>query len=473
MPRTRGEVAELALALAGVRVPDRPMIRGHACPLDYLTHACVVGDEPRDCVVWANRGGGKTFYAALATMLDLVLKPGIEIMLLGGSLEQAGRMHAHLRSFFEREALLPFVKGRVTEKRIALENGSRATIAAASPTAIRGSRPTILRCDEAELLDRDLWTAAQLTPRSLRLENGVLVPAAIEALSTHHRAGGLMHDLIASARGDDPPRRLFRWGVLDVLERCADEHDCESCVLHEECRGRAKKPREGHVHIRDAVRSKKRVDIRTWRSEMLSQRPSRSDAVYPEFDAATHVAPFEVDTSDGGIAWYMGVDFGFRAPTAMLWGCVGADNVLRIVDERVEAEVTIARHCEAVRRSPWPLPSWMGVDPAGNQRSDQTGLSPITVLRRSGFAVRSRRTRLEDGLRAVRARLAPAVGGPTLLVHERCEQLIEAMRTYRFAESEGEAPAPAKDGPDHVADALRYLIVNLDASTPSKARAYW
>ena len=167
----------------------------------------------------------------------------------------------------------------------------------------------------------------------------------------HHRAGGLMHDLIASARGEDPPRRLFRWGVLDVLERCGGEHDCESCVLYEECRGRAKRSRIGHVHFRDAVRSKRRVDVHTWRSEMLSQRPSRSDAVYPEFEMSTHVAEFDVDTADGTLAWFMGVDFGFRSPTAMLWGMLSPDSVLRIVDERVESEVTIAKHCDAVRQA--------------------------------------------------------------------------------------------------------------------------
>mgnify|MGYP001794734828 CR=1 FL=1 len=470
-PRTRAALAAFLSETLGIHVPDAPMIRGHNAPLDYLAHSFLGEAEPRDCVVWANRGGGKTFYGAVATVLDLVFKPGVEVMVMAGSLDQAARMHTHLRGLFEQPPLQDLVEGKITDKHLRLTNGSRASILAASPTAIRGARPTILRVDEAELVDRELWTAAQLCVRSHTTPGGLVVPAAIEALSTHHRAGGLMHDLIMSTLHNEPVRRLFRWGVLDVLEQC-DDRPCDDCALLPECAGRAKSPRIGHVSVDDAARAKGRVDAQTWEAEMLSQRPSRSDAVYPEFDLEQHVADFPVRSDDGLLLWCMGIDFGFRAPTAMLWACLAHDDVLRIVDERVVSEVTIEGHAGAVRASRWPQPSWLGVDPAGNQRSEQTALSAISVLRREGFAVRARRVRMEDGMRAVRRRLAPASGPPTLLIHERCAQLIEALRTYRYAAPTSGSAAPAKDGPDHVVDALRYLIINLDTSSGAHAHAH-
>ncbi|GAB4520475.1 MAG: hypothetical protein Tsb0013_24090 [Phycisphaerales bacterium] len=470
-PRTRAALRRFVRESLGIEVPEAPMVDGHHAPFDYLAHCFFVDREPRDCVVWANRGGGKTFYGALATALDLVFKPGVEVMVMAGSLDQAARMHAHLRALFGVPPLDALVEGRITDKRLALTNGSRASILAASPTSIRGARPTILRVDEAELVDRELWTAAQLCVRSHTTDDGLVVPASVEALSTHHRAGGLMHDLIMSSVEESPVRRLFRWGVLDVLERC-DDRPCEGCVLWEECAGRAKAERTGHISVDDAVRAKRRVDGATWEAEMLSRRPSRSDAVYPEFDPDTHTAAFETDTSDGALRWCMGVDFGFRAPTAMLWACVAPDGVLRVVDERVVSEVTIEAHARAVREARWPQPAWMGVDPAGHQRSEQTALSSIAVLRREGFAVRARRVRLEDGLRAVRRRLAPASGPPTILIHERCRSLIDALRTYRYADPSSDAATPAKDGPDHACDALRYLIVNLDAGADTRGHAY-
>ncbi|MEM7755803.1 MAG: hypothetical protein AAF297_09235, partial [Planctomycetota bacterium] len=133
-----------------VRVPTTALVEGHAAPFDYVCHAFFDGGVPvestgasalpqvnaasPDCVVWANRGGGKTFLAAVATLLDLVFKPGIEVRVLGGSLEQAKRMHEHLRGLIEGSDVRTLVDGRVTDKRVRLTNGSRAEVLAQSQT---------------------------------------------------------------------------------------------------------------------------------------------------------------------------------------------------------------------------------------------------------------------------------------------------------------------------------------------------
>ena len=31
-------------------------------------------------------------------------------------------------------------------------------------------------------------------------------------------------------------RRLFRWGVMDVLAACGAEHSCKSCALWDDCK---------------------------------------------------------------------------------------------------------------------------------------------------------------------------------------------------------------------------------------------
>ena len=43
-----------------------------------------------------------TYERAIATLLDMVHKPGIQVRILGGSLEQSCRMHEHLRRMLER-----------------------------------------------------------------------------------------------------------------------------------------------------------------------------------------------------------------------------------------------------------------------------------------------------------------------------------------------------------------------------------
>lgn len=487
-PASADELHAWLAAEVGVEVPRAALIGGHAAPFDYVTHAFFEPGQggrtngTSDCVVWANRGGGKTFLGAVATMLDLVFKPGIEVRILGGSMEQSARMHAHLRRLFKAPTLAEMIEGRVTDRRLALSNGSSVELLAQSQASVRGTRVQKLRCDEVELFHPEVWEAAQLTTRSKRC-GGVMVRGAIECLSTMHRPHGLMHTLVGEARAGR--RRLFRWGVLDVLAACGDEHRCEGdgekpgCVLFPECGGRAKhRPGNaegaalGFVSVDDAARMKGRVSVATWESEMLSLSPRRTDLVLPEFDARRHVVeslPWEGDSSwPVRLTWVGGMDFGFRAPTVVLWGAVeeredGGVGRLWIVGERAEAGVVLAEHVSGIKASPWPVPEWLGVDPAGRAVNDQTGRSAVSVMRAEGLTVRTKRVRVSEGLGLIRARLRPADGsGPRLLIHRRCATLIKCLETYHYPEDDLESTEPVKDGADHAVDALRYLVQNLD-----------
>lgn len=488
-PRTPEQLrAWLRLAL-GIEVPAEPASSRATPtgPLAYLWHAFHEPPEGKpDAVVWACRGGGKTFYAALATVLDLHFKPGIEVKVLGGSLEQSQRLHAHLRRFFERRPLAHLIDGRMTDRRVRLLNGSRAEVLAQSPTSVRGARPQKLRCDEAELFDRDVWAAAQLAPRST-LIRGTPVHASIEALSTCHEPFGLMSELIASAANPSSEtqatraRRLFRWGAVDVLETCPPQRPCDRCSLWPECRARAKRG-VGHLRIDDAVAMKSRVSASQWGAEMLCLRPRRDDCVLPEFDESIHV----VETPPAGDrdqpagppdeppAILAGMDFGFRAPCVFLWAShEPASNTLHVIDEHTESRLTIARHIERIGTRPWPRPRWIGIDPAGNAAEAQSGVSHASLLRAAGYTVRARPSHIEFGLGLLRARLDPAGAPPRLYIHPRCGRLIESLTRYHYPPaSMTESVQPAKDGHDHAVDALRYLVLNLDAPGQTKLTNY-
>ncbi|MFI4855024.1 MAG: hypothetical protein ACIAQF_08630 [Phycisphaerales bacterium JB065] len=455
--------AWIASAL-GVVVPRHPLLSGSAAPFDYIRHAFFEDREPRDVVVWGARGSGKTFYAALATALDLAFKPGIEIKILGGSLQQSARMHQHLRDLLARPVLAPLVRD-LTDRRVTLSNNSTAEILAQSERAVRGSRPQKLRCDEVELFDPEVWQAAQFVTRSKHC-GGTPVHASIEALSTWHRPHGLMRRLVES---EDSARTLFRWGVIDVLERCPPESDCDSCILKPECAGRAKRA-SGHLPIDDARTMKQRADRASWRAEMLCEKPSRRSAVLPEFDADRHVVSEAPDPSEDrpGLRWLAGMDLGLRSPTVLLLAAVDEANTVTIVDEHCASGIVLAEHFERVIARNW-RPQWIGVDPAAAQRSLQTGLSDTQAMRRMGMVVRSRRLALDDGLRLIRARLAPAASLPTLRIHRRCVRLIESIEAYRYPEDQPDAP-PVKDGNDHAVDALRYLLAVLDGPSTTPPR---
>jgi hypothetical protein len=577
MPRSRDALRHWLRTVLGISVPTRSLIDGHSTPLDYLafsfledgmangrgerdahaapadhpTHILTPGvdggitlsvnpphdntdpyaDTPtRDCVVWANRGGGKTFLGAVATLLDLLYKPGIEIRILGGSLEQSRRMHAHLRRLVGGNILaaethdteapqdhdaprcgttaIAAMVSRLTESRLVLRNGSIVELLAQSHTSVRGTRVQKLRCDEVDLFKPEVWEAAQLTTRSATL-GGIHVRGSVECLSTMHLPHGVMHTIVKEAR--EGSRRLFRWGVVDVLSHCGKEHTClgapsaehpegePRCALWQECRGRAKRRTEaeaGHVTVADALAMKRRVPEPVWKAEMLCIRTRRSDSVLPEFDRARHIV---TDATGPGFArtatiarergvldaslrrtplrWVVGMDFGIRGDTAILWGAVDEHGTLWIVDERVVPDEPLVEHIThlgtglAREGAPcvtpehgWPAPEFIAIDPAGLARDQQTGLTNADLLRQAGLAVRAKRMKVHPGLIMVRARLAPANNDPPrLFIHERCTRLIESLERYRYPSENRETIEPVKgEGWDHAIDALRYLIQNLD-----------
>lgn len=481
-PQTADELHDWLLRHLSIRVVREAIVDGHSAPFEYLCHAFFEDRAPRDCVVWANRGGGKTFYAAVATLLDMVFKPGIEIRILGGSLEQSKRMHTHLRQLFSVEPLSELVEGRITERRIRLTNGSGVELLAQSQTSVRGTRVQKLRCDELELFDREVWEAAQLTTREMGGGAG-RVRGSIECFSTMHVPYGLMHELIDQSGAGGTPRRVFKWGVVDVLDACDDRHSCVSdegaCPLVAECAGMAKRrsrrPRgpgevAGHIGIDEAIGLKRRVGDEAWRAEMLCLRPQRSDCVLPEFDERVHVVGSIPDSARRGVC-VAGMDFGIRSPTVVLFAHVDPGGVLWVVGEHAQSDTALDEHVRVIMRND-PSPGWIGVDPAGRQRGLQTGISDVQAMRRAGLVVKDRRLGLHEGLRLIRARLRPASGGPRLYIHRSCTRLIDSMRKYHYPKDQPFTDTPAKDGHDHCVDALRYLIQNLDMGYTSREERY-
>ncbi|GMV25893.1 MAG: hypothetical protein AMXMBFR58_19240 [Phycisphaerae bacterium] len=502
-PQTRGELRTVVERLLDLEVDPDPIIPGHHNVLDYLEHTFFEGEPPRpllppaissdgqdpdptvqpgplavvDCVVWANRGGGKTMAGAIATLLDLLFKDGIQVRILGGSLDQSRRMHDHLRGFLERPALRRWVKGRITDRRITLVNKSTVELLSQSQTSVRGTRVQKLRCDEVELFDPMVWEAAQLATRSRRCA-GHWVRGAVECLSTMHLARGIMHRLVEQAAAGT--RRLFKWGLVDCLENCEPARPCESCSLLPECSGRAKRlPRSvpGHITIDDAITMKSRVTLETWEAEMLCLRPSRTATVLPEFDRSVHVVdsiPVPAADGEGKQTWVGGMDFGMRSPTVVLWGMLDEKGVLWIAHERSVSGAVLDDHIDAMLAPQRPRLRWVAVDPSGCSVNAHSGVSTTDAMARRGIDVRWQPgRRVLDGILLIRARLRPASGEPPrLFVHRSCETLIESLERFSYMPDEFSDKPDKTEGFDHAVDALRYLVQYLDTPRRSCSGSY-
>jgi hypothetical protein len=464
-PAGRAALHAYCKEFLGLDVPAKSLCDSHCSPLDYLWHTCQADGKqsPADAVIWANRGGGKTQLAAVATVLDAVHKPGCEIRLLGGSGEQSRRAYRYVVALLTR-AYPDLVDGEIRKSGCRLVNGSSIELMTQSQTSVRGQHIQKLRCDEVELFDPDVLTAAKLTTQS----KGVIRPA-MELLSTVHRPAGLMSEELAAARSRGSP--VFHWCLWETIERCLGRK-CSDCPLSPDCQGRARKA-VGYLRIDDVIQQMRRTSRATWEAEALCLRPSTHNLVFPDFDGSLHVRPFDFDPR---LPVYRAIDFGFVAPFVCLWLQRQADGVTFVFQEYVRSRATIDVHAAALKTlTPVEEDRVAGTycDPAGSAREGLAGSTQVRELASHGIVCRYRHSHILDGVDLIRRALRRADGRPMLYVSASCPRLIEALGAYAYAETPRAAQeVPLKDGVyDHLIDALRYYFVNVDHK-PAACRAY-
>jgi hypothetical protein len=478
----------------GLDVPDKKICPDHHSPMDYLWHsysadARLPPDDLRseahsrqfpardasrrkvtnrqcnaDAIVWANRAGGKTQLAAVATLLDCLFKPDCQVRILGGSGEQAGRMYEYLTGFLNR-GYGPLLAGRVLKGECHFVNGSAVEVLTQSATSVRGQHVQKLRCDELELFDKDVFAAAKFTTQST-----AGITAGMELISTMHRPYGLMHEVVTSAPTLGTP--VFKWCVWEVIEKCTDR-SCSGCRLWSDCQEKAKKA-DGYLKIDDCITQMRRASRPGWEAEMLCKRPSRQNVVFDEFDAAVHVHAMDYDPN---LPLYRTLDFGFVNPFVCLWVQVDGAGVVRVIDEYVRSRATIDAHAAEIK-SCTPVPEERVAatfcDPAGGSVNDVTGTSTVRELRALGINVRSKRSSILEGIELIRRAIRSGDGRSSLVISPRCPRLIEAMESYHYPEPVSvPGELPFKDGLyDHPIDALRYFFINHTRPAKTTSRRY-
>ena len=219
--------------------------------------------------------------------------------------------------------------------------------------------------------------------------------------------------------------------------------------------------------------------------------------VHPTFDPAVHVVR-ALDLHEMA-DWPRvdGLDFGFRAPLAYLWGAVAPDGVLHIARARYEAGVNTDAHIYAVLREEsceqcwigpddWPADRWWdrrfsaaescaacngtgrktpepyarAADPAdadARDRWQQLGM-PTTAAnkaRREGFAAVDRLLEVRDGSPGIVIHDHPSTAPLRLELSELAWRDPDAGdRSQLTVHRETEVV-----GADHAWDALRYLVM--------------
>ncbi len=473
-PATRTDLKNYVKVFLHLDIPDKQICPDHNSPLDYLWHSfgadftrntgiLPVHHPNADCIVWANRAGGKTELAAVATLLDCIFKPNCQSRILAGSGEQSFRLYEYFLTFL-KDGFEKFLAAPPTKERCTFTNGSNVEVLTQSATSIRGQHIQKLRCDEVELFAEDVFNAAKFTTQS---KHNLI--AAMEVISTMHRPYGLMQKLVADARRYDVP--IFKWCIWETIEKCTDRI-CSQCPLWQDCQGKAKNA-TGYLKIDDCITQMRRSSRAGFEAEMLCLRPSLENAVFAEFDPTIHVKQIDYDPN---LPLYRSLDFGFINPFVCLWIQIDDTGAVRVIDEYIRSRATIDTHAqEIITRTPCPEANVTATfcDPAGAGVNDVTGTSAVRELRARNIKVRYRRSSILQGIELVRRAVKSGDGQSKLIISPRCSKLIEALRCYHYPESATPDELPLKDGIyDHPIDALRYFFINHIHSKSAVSRRY-
>lgn len=233
--------------------------------------------------------------------------------------------------------------------------------------------------------------------------------------------------------------------------------------------------------------------LHTWsperiQREIYADEDSFESQVYSEFRRDVHVIPpFSVPDT-----WlrYVGIDHGFRNPTAWIWGAVDYDGNIFIYREFYQREWLIEEVCKSGKdKQPSALQlmtlpgekrkleslEWAKIDPSTKARRNEregTKLSDYDLYIEnlpSDFPLQTANNDVTAGIDKVKSYLKQdtRTGKPRLYVFNTCVNLIEEISTYRYPEltSSQQGKRAEKENPmkvnDHAVDAVRYMIMGL------------
>lgn len=156
---------------------------------------------------------------------------------------------------------------------------------------------------------------------------------------------------------------------------------------------------------------------------------------------------------------FAGLDVGYKDPTAF---CVIAydwdEQKYYVLDEYLDAERTTEQHAVQIRKlvDKWDI-DYIYIDSAAQQtRYDFAQNYDITTINAKKSVL--------DGI----GHVAGIVDNDTLLVDQKCQQVISALDQYQWDSNPNlMKERPKHDGASHMADAIRYALYTFETTATS------
>lgn len=198
--------------------------------------------------------------------------------------------------------------------------------------------------------------------------------------------------------------------------------------------------------------------------------------VYKQFKEATHVIEPFIPPKDW--LWYVSLDHGFNAPTAVLWHAVSPTGYTVTFAEHYKSEMILDEHAAAIKQKNKEFgkePDYYVGDPAIAQRNGVTGTSIQTEYAMRGIPIALGNNNVEIGVAKVQnyLRFNPDTGKPNYQITQNCINYIAEMKKLRWKtfaskkmqyENNPQEKIHKKD--DHACDSARYFFTFLPDLKP-------
>lgn len=183
------------------------------------------------------------------------------------------------------------------------------------------------------------------------------------------------------------------------------------------------------------------------------------------------IKPFEIPDT-----WYrfLGLDHGYRNPTAVLWGAVSPEGRLVIYDEFYSSGKLVSEVSTIIKtKNGEHEPRLYLIDPSCRNRDAKTGRSIIDEFADNGLYFEGANNDVRAGINHVQEYLKlDKTQKPRLQIFQNCVNLRTELQTYRWKDLKPGAKQDAPEKPmkkdDHLVDALRYMTIYLYATVLPK-----
>jgi phage terminase large subunit len=179
---------------------------------------------------------------------------------------------------------------------------------------------------------------------------------------------------------------------------------------------------------------------------------------FPEFSRDRHICE-EAGFRPRDLKCYIGLDWGYVSPGCAMFLAVLPDRRVYVFDEYTFKGTTVGVVADQIRRkcAEWGIRPTVMADNQMWGASNETGETMAETCMRRGLLMRQATKDRINGWQRFRAFLSDAPDGkPWMTVHPRCTQLV---RTIPALQQDGANPEDVdSDGPDHWAEAVRYVL---------------